>query len=322
MELLGRPMKNSAILLLASLSTAVPMSVEGSCGAAFCTLNTSWESQGVAGEPGLRLDLRYEYIDQDQPRAGRREVEVGEIPRDHSEQRTLNRNLITTLSYAPNADWGFSAQIPVVNRDHRHIDNDVVPTPESWQFQELGDVRLLGYRRLASGEVTHGVMGGVKLPTGKTDVTNDDGVAAERTLQPGSGTTDLVVGYYANTMRALGDTPARYFFQTLIQAPTNQSDGFRPGAQYSADVGMAYPAAGTWSGLLQLNIAIKNRDRGPAAEPEDSGGTFAWLSPGVSFAAGRSTQLYGFVQLPVYQRVNGVQLTADWSASVGVSVRF
>jgi hypothetical protein len=42
----------------------------------------------------------------------------------------------------------------------------------------------------------------------------------------------------------------------------------------------------------------------------------------VSFALSKSTQLYGFVQLPLYQYVNGVQLTADWSAVVGFSARF
>lgn len=309
-------------ILLVSLAAVISPAATASCGSAFCTLNTSWESQGMAGEPGLRLDLRGEYIKQDQLRAGRRDVAIGEIERDHSEQSTLNRNFFLTFDYAPNADWGFSAQIPYVNRDHHHIDNDVVPTPESWQFQELGDVRLLARRRLAAGDVTHGVFGGAKLPTGKTDITNEDGETAERTLQPGSGTTDLIIGYYANTLRAIGATPVRYFFQTQIQAPANESKGFRPGAQYSADIGMAYPASGTWSGLLQLNAVVKDRDRGSEAEPEDSGGTFAWLSPGLSYAMSRSTQLYGFVQLPLYQRVNGVQLSTDWSASVGISLRF
>lgn len=30
-------------------------------------------------------------------------------------------------------------------------------------------------------------------------------------------------------------------------------------------------------------------------------------------------RLYGFVQLPIYQRVNGTQLTADWAAVAGIS---
>jgi hypothetical protein len=304
------------------LGVAAPLA-QANCGSAFCTLNTSWEAQGVATDPGLRIDLRFDYINQDQPRAGRKAVAVGEIPLDHDEQRTLNRNIMTTIDYAPNADWGIAVQIPIVGRDHLHIENDMgVQTPESWQFQKLGDVRVLGRRRLASGDVTHGVLAGVKLPTGKTDVTNDDGEIAERTLQPGTGTTDAIVGYYGNAMHLIGDTPTRFFAQALIQAPVNEHDEFRPGTHYSADVGIAYPAAGTWSGLIQLNALVKDRDRGAQAEPDDSGGSFIWLSPGISWAPTRSTQFYGFVQLPVYQRVSGVQLTADWSASVGVSVRF
>ena len=50
-----------------------------SCGAAFCMVNTSWNVQGAWTEPGLRFDLRYEYIDQDQPRHGSSKVGVGQI---------------------------------------------------------------------------------------------------------------------------------------------------------------------------------------------------------------------------------------------------
>lgn len=311
----------SALFLLAG-TTFVP-DAGASCGAAFCTLNTAWEAQGVPTEPGLRFDLRFEYIDQDQPRAGRRKVAVGEISQHHDEVRTLNRNWIATLDYAPNDTWGVSVQLPFVQRDHSHIHNHMgTPLPEAWRFDEVGDVRVLARRRLASGEVSHGIIGGIKLPTGETDIVNENGDEAERSLQPGSGTTDLVLGYYANTVRPAGDQALRLFAQAQVQAPVNESDGFRPGAQYSVDFGVAYPAGGTLSGLLQLNIAVKERDRGEEAEPETSGGTFAWLSPGLSYALTRSTQLYAFMQLPVYQRVNGVQLTADYAAAAGIHWKF
>ncbi len=70
-----------------------------------------------------------------------------------------------------------------------------------------------------------GVALGLKLPTGSFTVTNSEGVAAERMLQPGTGTTD-------------------------------------------------------------------------------------------------ARQVYAYVQLPLYQYVNGVQLTANWAALAGVSWRF
>lgn len=324
---LGRARRAAAVAIMISIGAPaiIDTTAHASCGAAVCTLNTAWEAQGVATDPGLRLDLRFEYIDQDQPRAGRDDVAVGEIPQHHDEIRTINRNWIATLDYAPNVDWGVSVQVPFVSRDHSHIHHHGTPPVEifeAWRFNELGDVRVLARRRLASGEVSHGITGGLKLPTGETDIRNAQGGAAEPSLQPGTGTTDLIVGYYANSLRLLGNTPARLFGQAHVQVALDESNGYRPGTQYGLDLGIAYPASGTWSGLLQLNVQIRERDRGAEAETDLTGGSFVWLSPGVSYAFGQSAQLYGFVQLPVYQRVNGVQLTADYAAAVGISYRF
>ncbi len=85
---------------------------------------------------------------------------------------------------------------------------------------------------------------------------------------------------------------------------------------------MSYPWTGRVALLLQLNTHWKDRDSGANAEPEDTGGTFVHLSPGMSVALGDKTQLYGFVQLPLYQDVNGVQLVAEWSIAAGLSHRF
>lgn len=310
--------------LLAALTGATAsMPGNASCGAAVCTFNTAWETQGIPVEPGVRFDLRFEYIDQDQPRAGRRKVAVGEISQHHDEIRTLNRNIVATLDYAPSAEWGVSVQLPFVKRDHVHIHNHQgAALIEEWRFEELGDARVLGRLRLGAGDTAHGLLAGVKLPTGDTEVTNAAGDEAERTLQPGSGTTDVLLGYYANTVQLLGETPTRLFAQALAQAPVNESKGFRPGANYGVDVGAAYPLGASLSALLQLNVSIKERDRGVLAEPRNSGGSFAWLSPGASYAMTRTAQLYAFVQLPLYQRVNGVQLTADTGFAGGVLVSF
>ncbi len=316
------PILRSTLIVALAAATIAP-AVRAHCGAALCTLDTSPEAHGVPSEPGLRVDLRFEYIDQDQPRAGRRKVTVGEIARDHDEIRTLNRNVTATFDYTSNADWGASVQVPFVKRDHSHFDNDTgAPVLETWQFQKLGDVRVLGRRRLAGGEVTHGVIGGIKLPTGDTEIKNDAGENAERSLQPGSGTTAAILGYYTHTTSLIGAVPTRLHAQAQVQAPVNASKGFRPGAAYSADVGVAYPVTASVNVLAQINLSIRNRDRGEAAEPEDTGGSFIWLSPGVSYALSKSAQVYGFVQLPLYQRVNGVQLTADTATSVGVRWRF
>src|ERR671933_1009334 len=132
-----------ATLLMAALAAAVAGNAAGSCGSAFCMVNTNWNAQGAWIEPGARLDLRYEYINQDQPRAGSRAVGVGEIPQHHDEIRTINRNWLGTFDYTFNDKWGVSATLPFVSRDHSHIHHHMgADLFESWHFTELGDARV------------------------------------------------------------------------------------------------------------------------------------------------------------------------------------
>lgn len=309
-------------LLAVLLAAATP--ARASCGAAFCSLNTQWASPGLWTEPGARLDLRYEYIDQDRPRAGRNKVAVGEIPRDHDEERTLNRNLVATLDYTVNPAWGFSVQAPFIDREHSHIHHDEGERATS-QVSGLGDVRILGRWRAATNDrdaAAWGLLGGLKLPTGDFKETDAGGTLVERTLQPGTGTTDAIVGVYYRGQKLAGGKPVQVFAQVQVQAALDMRDDYKPGDQLGLDAGLAYPVTHDLSVMLQANALVRKRDGGAQADPQDSGGTWLWLSPGLAYALGAHTQLYGFVQLPVYQRVNGVQLTADRTVAVGMSVRF
>src|SRR5262245_19812550 len=93
---------------------AFGMPCAASCGAAFCLVNTDWSAQGVFTEPGSRLDLRYESIDLDQPRAGRDKVGVGQVPRHHDEVETKNRNWVATFDRNQGA-WGYTIVMPFVD---------------------------------------------------------------------------------------------------------------------------------------------------------------------------------------------------------------
>jgi hypothetical protein len=290
-------------------------------------VNTNWNLQGLVAEPGLRLDVRYEFVDQDQPMAGSKKVGVGEIPKHHDEVRTLNRNLVTTLDYTFSPQWGVTAVVPVVNADHRHIHNHRgVPIPESWDFTRVGDIRLLGRYQGGAADVARerldffGVNFGLKLPTGQRNIRNGDDALAERSLQPGSGTTDALIGGFFN--RVVPGADSSWFVQALIQSPLNSRDQFRPGRRYTLDVGYRYEATPSIGLMLQANLLLRERDRGAQAEPDESGGRFVHLSPGISYSFSKQSQVYGFVQVPVYQRVNGVQLVADWGALVGFTTRF
>ena len=290
-----------------------------SCGSSFCSVNTQWESQGSWTEPGLRASLRFEYLDQDQLRSGTDKVEPAGVAGTHDELRTLNRNLLAGVDYTVDDHWSLSLQLPFVQRDHRHVHNDVVPEPEAWSLTGLGDVRALARYQWPLAGGTAGVQAGVKLPTGSFKESNADGAVAERMLQRGTGTTDALLGGYYH--RPLQGDATTAFAQLLWQQPHEARDGYAPGAQINADLGLRYAVTLATSALLQLNAQVKYRDHGNDAEPDDSGGRYVFLSPGMSHGFGPRLQGYGFVQLPVYQYVNGTQLTADRAVVVGVSGR-
>ena len=320
-------MKNTTIAFAAAAIALAAHDSRASCGAAFCLVNTDWSAQGYSSEAGARFDLRYEYIDLDQPRSGSDRVSVGQVPRHHDEVQTVNRNWVAGADWNFGNAWGASISIPYVDRDHTHIHNHQGgKIVEIWHFRNLGEVRVQGrYDFLASHEKVEmqqasGVMFGIKLPTGKYDVANGDGDIAERTLQPGTGTTDLLLGMYWHGQMPLDDSS--WFARVQGTLPMNERAGFRPGKQLSIDGGLRYGIARDVGLMLQLNYLVKGRDSGDQAEPDDSGQAQLLMSPGISWNPAKNAQVYAFVQLPLFQHVNGVQLTADWSALAGVSWRF
>ena len=318
------------IVALATLCNALAaLDAHASCGSAFCAINTNWDTHGAWSEPGLRADLRYETIRQDQLQAGRRKVAAGEFPRDHDEVLTKNENWVAGLDYTADADWGINVMVPVVKRHHFHVANDPdtgAQTPETWDFTKLGDVRVVTRRRLQTFESsdhslgTAGMNFGLKLPTGNRDVLNADGERAERTLQPGTGTTDALLGAYFSRLLPMKDLS--WFAQGLLQQPLNSRESYRPGRRVSLDAGLRYDANERLGLLLQVNALYRGRDSGANAEPEDSGGKSLFLSPGVSVGLTKDTRAYGFLQLPLYQYVNGVQLVANRAVIIGLSSRF
>lgn len=320
-----RAFASGSISLSVLLALLFPISAHASCGAAYCSVNSDWDTQGAWTEPGWRADLRHEYINQDQPRSGCDRVAVGEVPRHHEEISTLNRNILSSFSYAWSPSAGLSITLPMIERKHlhRHDDNGV-SVDERWNFRKLGDARVVAHFALGDeagdSNASYGLLFGLKLPTGRHDLANDEGEVAERTLQPGSGSTDAIVGAFWR--RELPGTAASLFTQLTAQAPLKASDGYRPAKNLAWDAGLRYRLMERIQLSAQLNYAAKGRDSGVEAEPEDSGSRMLAFSPGVTVSLARDVRAYAYLQLAIYQNVNGVQLTANRSMVAGISMRF
>ncbi len=309
---------------LALATLFVPLAAQASCGGAFCNLSTDWDIQGIASKPGIRLDVRAEFINLDQLRHGTHTVAPAGEVNEHDEVHTLNRNLLTTLDWNINPDWGVTFKVPLLSRAHKHIFNadngagGTDPELEKWNFSGIGDVQAIArYRFFSSKDSNAGIRFGLKLPTGSIHKKNSE-EEAERTLQPGSGSVDSLLGAYYNRH----DGNIGWFAQGTWQQTLYQRNDFRAGTKLSADVGLSYSATPDLSLMLQLNALHKFKDSGANAEPADSGSSTLSLSPGLSYRVTTGTQVYGFLQKPIYQYVNGAQLTADWSVAFGVNTSF
>jgi hypothetical protein len=300
-------------------------SAHASCGQAFCVVNTNWAMQGIPSDPGSsRLDLRFESINQTNLRQGNHSISAADDTEDPLERHTSNRNLIATYDYTFSNDWGFTFAAPVQKRIHEHtVDPAGIPVDEQWNFTRIGDIRALANYSIVSDDDPlnrYGFQFGFKLPTGNYKVGNSDGVKAERSLQPGSGSTDVIVSAFY-THRGF-TTDAAWFAQLGYQQAALTQDNYRPGSQVGFTAGYNQPLVGALTGTLQLNALLKSRDSGANAEWDLSGGRYVFISPGLSYAVSNAVQLYAYAQLPIYRYVNGIQLVADRGFVGGAAFQF
>ncbi len=329
-----RPFLAAALL---ALSAALGAAGAGaSCGAAFCPIDTN--AWNLPGTGSWALDLSFQYIDQDQPRIGTRSASVGELPSEHEEVRTINRTASVALRYAPSPRLLLGATLPWTSRFHEHVAvtdhhggaKHTIREPEQWSLEGVGDLALEAQWRLAAkGRTSVWLTGAVELPTGEDDRRNDDGEVAELPIQTGSGSTDVVLGaavrgsLRGRSLRAgsLGSTATVPWFAALSYRRNGTGrDDYRLGDEWRLDTGAAIPAGSRLTAMLQLNLRHRQRDE-PGRSGEDpalTGGDFAFVSPGLRLAVREPWAAYAYVQQPIYQDVNGLQLVADRNWLFGV----
>lgn len=295
------------------------------CGACGCTLNSDWASQGYTAMAGFRVDLRQDYFNQDQLRAGTSAPSRSsfQFPNDQEiQQETLNRNTTLALDYFSGKSWGLNLIVPYFNRFHTTIvpgDTEVSTS----QRKGVGDIRVTARYQGVMEDQSFGVQVGFKLPTGSRDqdfsVGPQVGSPLDRGLQMGTGTTDILFGVYKHG--SLGGDWG-YFSQAMGQVALNSRDGFRPGNSVNANLGVRYNGNPVVSPHFQLNVRMEARETGENADNANSGATLTYLSPGVTIQAGPKVQFYVFIQVPVLQRVDGLQVEPRSIFSAGVHHTF
>jgi hypothetical protein len=309
---------------LAVFACAAGASSALGCSVCGCSLSSDWAAQGYAATSGFESGLRYEYFEQSDLRSGTGRVNRAALtfPNDDEiQQRTVNRNTWLELNCVADPRWAISVQLPYLDRLHTTIaaGDTAISTSDA---TGLGDVRVFGRYQNFGTTRSFGFQFGLKLPTGRFDQNFSSGPQAggllDRGLQLGTGTADLLLGasWFTRPMTNLG-----CFTQIMFQQPLAERAGFTPSTSVTVSGGIRWLNASSFTPQLQINVKSEGREHGAEADTPNSGGTLAYLSPGVTTELTTDAIGYVFVQLPAYQRVNGLQLEPKWLLSVGLRWR-
>ena len=334
-----RAVRNLAVIvgLTAVASLLVPADVLA-CASCGCTLSSDWENLQFSYTPGLKLDLRYDYLNQNQLRSGTEAISPQTASQMMSngdmqevEKYTKNNYLTLGIDYSRSHDWGVNIQVPYINREHSTLgtgSDGFSPADGAYDShtRNLGDIKIIGRYQGFTEKHNIGVLLGFKLATGSytetgtsTDPTAPGPVPIDRGLQPGTGTTDVIFGaYYNNAInRYLG-----YFAQAQYQVALYSTANYRPGNSLNVSLGLRYVGLDIIVPQLQLNFREIDRDTGTSADIVSTGGTLLYISPGLVAAVTDRVSMYSFVQVPIYQDVNGVQLAPHYIVTAGVRYAF
>jgi hypothetical protein len=85
---------------------------------------------------------------------------------------------------------------------------------------------------------------------------------------------------------------------------------------------MSYAASKRWVVSLQANARHAGRDDYRGEGVPSTGCDSISLSPGLRFRSGDRLELYGYLQLPIYENVNEAQLAPRAGFIVGISKSF
>ena len=306
-----------------------------SCGSASCFLVTHSE-EGVETAGSLQIDLSYGYVDQTKKLDGSRdtnEVLVPKInfedeviePDHHREISTRNTRVRLDLAYGITSRVSVFSSLPLlVDKDHEHFDEAGTPN-ETFTNTDgtrgFGDVAV-GARYALIVKANDLFMGSLaaKLPTGAYKLLDGEGAINEPTIQPGTGSYDGTIGlYYAHHPFP---SALEWFVSGSARVNGRNSLEYRVGNELVVTGGVSYAASTRWVFSVQADVRHAGRDDYRGEGVPSTGSDALSLSPGVRFRTGDRLELYGYVQLPVYQDVNEAQLAPRAGFVVGFSKSF
>jgi Putative MetA-pathway of phenol degradation len=314
---------------------------EASCGSSNCSLIRGSQS-GLVNEGRFVVDLSYRYIRQTDKKKGSSDfngnVDVAKVdfeggaiePAHHREFRTINELGQLDISYGVTEKLTLSLNVPFLN-DRSHEHNDEVGDPlinaGNGEFTNqdgtsgFGDITLMAKYAVWQTTKHQLVAGaGLKFATGDFKLKDNEGNINEPTIMPGTGSNDPIIS--ALYSFSLIPNQLSFFASASHRFTTENSLDYEFGDSTFLDGGVSYRLNEKINLIAQVNTRISRRDEFLGMDVPNTGATFINVTPGVVIAASENVSLYTHVQIPVYQRVNEVNLVPNFGILAGLSYGF
>ncbi|MBV9512221.1 MAG: hypothetical protein JO303_18275 [Caulobacteraceae bacterium] len=313
-------MKTSMLAAAAALFSAAPAAAFA-CACGCGVFDVGAESMlPTNSQSGATVWIRYNQMDQDQNWRGN-----AKAPGADNKDKDLKTFFYTVGGeLMAGRNWVLTADIPISSRALTTTDDGGVFGPAGSIYTGhddavLGDIQLGVMYTGFSPDMSSGLGFGVKLPTG--DYSGPKGPLGgpefDRDTLPGSGGADLIVdGYHQGALDRTG--ALSYFVQARYQFAVAPRDGYRPGNEADAAVGLAYNLGQVGplqkvAPVLQLLDSYRQHDSGANADPLNTGYERVLIAPGLDLRMGK-VHLYADVAFPVYQHMNSAPNLDDGAA--------
>jgi hypothetical protein len=242
----------------------------------------------------------------------------------------LNHGFITTadVAYGISDDFQIGASIGYFSGND-FISADTQPDGSvevsKTNPDGLTDLALLGKYRVLSGQPGNlAVVGGVILPTGRSDVALANGEPLSPTDQPGTGRWGAPIGLgYSRfiTSQLTVDASALYTFRF-------EKDSFKVGDRLDLGLALAWRITESiktfpqYSLFAELNDVYLQKDRDHGDNDPNSGSSTLYATPGVRVRFDPHAALTAAPSFPIWQEVNGDQGKVDFKFALTFSLSF
>lgn len=275
---------------------------------------------------GGQVWLQYEYMDQYIDWHATTPASAGQ----NNDKYIRTDFMEAGAQYMFNRKWGVMLEVPYWIRDYKGAYQGNNDDLQWFQDNAIGDIRIQGMYTGLSEDMSTGLLLGAKVPSGYWHYPPYD-----RDTQIGSGSTDLLMGaYHLGTFPTqLGavpvtfrDRPFNWYAQVNYDLPLWGQDNYTPGRELDGAAGTYYNFGNVGflnevAPMLTFLVSDRTRDRGANADPADSGYTRLVVAPGGEIGFG-PIRTYADIEIPIFQNMNGYQLTAPFATKLIISYSF